>query len=70
MKSNRTQTSPPTIEDLGDGTYYYNFDVVEGVMETGETEYNYEQVRCNYPIVLEDIQAALLKENYNHTAIL
>ena len=68
MKSNRTQSSPPTIEDLGDSTYYYNFNVVEGVMETGETEYNYQQVRCNYPIVLEDIQAALLKENYNHTA--
>lgn len=70
MKSNRTQSPPPKIEDLGDGTFYYNFDVAEEIMESGETSYNYEQVRCSYPIVLEEIQAALVNENYNHTATL
>lgn len=68
MKSNRTQAPPPKIEDLGDGTFFYNFDVTEEIKENEETSYNYEQVRCNYPIVLEEIQAALIKENYNHIA--
>jgi len=70
MKSNRTQAAPPKIEDLGDGTYYYNFDVVEETKENEEISYNYQQVRCNYPIVLEEIQAALINENYNHIAVL
>jgi hypothetical protein len=68
MKSNRTQAAPPKIEDLGDGSFYYNFDVVEGETQNEEISYNYQQVRCNYPIVLEEIQAALINENYNHIA--
>jgi len=68
MKSNRTQAPPPKIEDLGDGTFYYNFDVVEEEKENEETSYNYEQVRCNLPVNLEEIQSAVIAENYNHIA--
>jgi len=70
MKSNRTQAAPPKIEDLGDGSFYYNFDVVEETKDNEKISYNYQQVRCNYPIILEEIQAALINENYNHIAVL
>ncbi len=68
MKSNRTHTFPPVVEDLGDGTFFYNFDVIESLTEEGDPEYNYQQVRCDYPVDIQKIQVCLEKENYEHQA--
>lgn len=66
MKANRTHQAPPKIEDLGDGTFYYNFNIVEGQTEEGEVSYDYDQVRCSYPIEAKKIQKCLNNENYEH----
>lgn len=65
-KANRTHQAPPTIEKLGDGSFYYNFDVVEGQTENGAPNYDYEQVRCQEPVEASKIQSCLDKENYIH----
>ncbi len=71
MKSNRTYQHPPEpIENLGDGTFYYNFNIVK----TEETDldgnmylnYEYDQVRCSYPINESKIQQKLDEEGYSH----
>lgn len=64
MKSNTTYQPPKNpIENLGDGSYYYNFNIVKTVItdEEGETydNYDYDQVRLAYPIDTEDISAAI-----------
>lgn len=71
-KANRTHQAPPVIENLGDGSFYYNFNTVESAIldeegqPTGGKEYNYHQVRCNYPVEAQKIQDCLDQENYNH----
>ena len=72
-KSNRTHTPPPVIEELGDGTFYYNFDVVETHIDTDNDpatdeglQYDYEQVRCDYPVDQVKIQERVDSEGYNH----
>lgn len=72
-KSNRTHQAPPVIENLGDGSFYYNFNVVESPIDddndpaTDEgSQYDYEQVRCKYPVDEAVIQECLDKEGYNH----
>jgi len=67
-KSNRTNSFPPVIENLGDGTFFYNFNIIEGLTKEGDAEYNYQQVRCDYPVDIIDIQKHLDKENYEHQA--
>lgn len=71
MKSNTTHNPPITpIENLGDGTFYYNFDVVHSVIQDDEgyeyDNYDYEQVRCSYPIDIDEIQEEVNKEGYDH----
>lgn len=85
MKAQRTSEPPVKINDLGDGTFYYNFDIVESEQTQDQNQnqeenstqqtapeiilqYNYDQVRCNYPIDLEKIQEALIAEGYDHIA--
>lgn len=72
MKANTTHNPPTTpIENLGDGTFYYNFNVVHSVITDDEgaqyDNYDYEQVRCKYPVIAEKIQTELDNQNYNHT---
>ena len=66
MESNTTHEAPNVIEDLGDGTFYYNFDVQTTELDDGTPSYNYKQVRCNYPIVNEEIQTKLTELKINH----
>ena len=72
MKSNRTHQPPPRVENLGEGTFYYNLNVVKykGINEEGVDDtywsYDYDQVRPIYPIHLGDIQSELNKHKMNH----
>ena len=72
MKSNRTHNAPPVIEQLGDGTFFYNFDVVETPIDSDNPatdeglQYDYEQVRCDYPVDEVKIQQRVDSEGYNH----
>lgn len=69
MKSNRTHTPPPVLEDLGNGTTYYNFDVVHSQREDDDVitqNYDYDQVTVENPVTLEKIKEELLKEGYDH----
>lgn len=70
MKANRTHTPPPTIENLGDGTYYYNFRIVETAVTPEEGEqylnYDYEQVRCHYPVDEIEVQTNVDNAGYDH----
>lgn len=65
-KSNRTHQFPPIVENLGDGSFYYNFNVVTSETEEGAPQYHYEQVRCKFPVVKEKIQECVNQENYDH----
>lgn len=67
MKSNRVRNSPPIIENLGDGTSYYNFDVVQSVRDDGGEEidnFDYDQVTVPHPITYSGIIEALTVEGY------
>lgn len=66
MKSSTTHTPPPKIEDLGDGSSFYNFDVIESVGEEGEAVFDYDQVRVANPVTFPKVKAALLAEGYEH----
>lgn len=75
MRSQRTTTAPPIIEDLGDGTFYYNFSVTSATMtdimgNSPTLIFSYEQVRCKYPVVLTDVQQAVDLEMYIHTVLI
>lgn len=65
-KANRTHQYPPKIENLGDGSFHYNFNVTESQTEEGELQFDYEQVRCKYPVRAEVIQECLSMQNYDH----
>lgn len=71
MESQRTGNAPQVIENLGDGSFHYNFNIIED-QEVDENEqvtkrFVYNQVRCNYPVNEQEIQEALTLEGYNHT---
>lgn len=66
MKSSTTHAAPPKIEDLGDGSSFYNFDVIESVGEEGEAVFDYDQVRVKNPVTLAKVQAALIAAGYEH----
>lgn len=72
-RSNRTHQSPPQIEDLGDGTFYYNFNIEESLINDDNDpatdeglQYDYDQVRCQYPVNIEVIQECVEREGYKH----
>lgn len=74
MKANRTGESnpPPQIENLGDGTFYYNFNVSKSYFrESGSSKmdvnWDYNQVRCKYPIDVEAIQEKINNQKIKHT---
>lgn len=70
--SNTTHHPPKSpIEDLGDGTFYYNFNIVKTTIEDEEggepyDSYDYRQVRCSYPVDVQEIQKEVDKLNLNH----
>lgn len=66
MRSNRTHTPPPKIENLGDGTHYYNFNVITTKNENDEDNFDYDQVRCNDPFSIEQTQAVVDASGYSH----
>lgn len=69
MKSNRTHTAPPIIENLGDGTSYYNFDIEESQRIEGEdievTNFDYNQVTVKNPVTKSKIKDRILEEGYD-----
>lgn len=73
MKANRTgkNNPPPKIEDLQDGTFYYNFNIVHSrvKIEGGRKDDNwdYDQVRLEHPVDVEKIQQEVDAQGYEHT---
>ena len=72
-KANRTHQAPPVIEKLGDGSFYYNFNVVSSPIDDDNDsstdegqQYDYDQVRCDYPVEKAKIQECLNQEEYDH----
>jgi len=72
-KANRTHQVPPITEQLGDGTFFYNFDAVETPIDNDNDpatdegfQYDYEQVRCDYPVGEAKIQECVDREGYEH----
>lgn len=57
-KSYRGADAPKTIENLGTGSFYLNFNVIKKVEKDINTKkeivtHEYNQVRCDYPISKE-----------------
>lgn len=70
MKSNRTHTPPPELEDLGNGTTYYNFDVIQSQREDDDEgvitqNYDYDQVTVENPVTKQKIKDAIVTEGYD-----
>ncbi len=71
-KSNRTHMPPPRVENLGEGTFFYNFDVVKYRPKDEEGNdmpywaWDYEQVRVQYPVTIGDIQKELNSKGHPH----
>lgn len=68
MKSNRTHTPPPVLEDLGNDTTYYNFDVIHSERdEDGQViqNYDYDQVTVFNPPTKRKIKDAIVAEDYD-----
>ena len=73
MKANRTgkYNEPPQIEDLKDGTFYYNFNVEKDYIKTDnsprmDVDWSYNQVRLSYPLNIDKIQAEVTRQGYEH----
>lgn len=71
IRTNRTNTEPPQIEELGDGSYYYNFNIDHTVLATDSgsvDNYDYDQVRLELPVNKKKIQAAVKSAGFKkHT---
>ncbi len=73
MKANRTgkNNPPPQIENLKDGTFYYNFNAVHTQVRTEgggkDDNWDYDQVRLPYPVDQSEIQQKVNQEGYEHT---
>lgn len=67
MKKNkafRGADKVPVIEDLGTGSFYFNFNIIENKLIDDETkkesiQHEYNQVRCEYPT--ERTKEAIIK---------
>lgn len=60
---------PETIENLGDGTFHYNFDVVRDEKEKeneNSESWSYNQVRLPYPIDVQAIQDEININGFKH----
>lgn len=73
MKANRTGegNNPPTIEDLKDGTFYYNFGIKKTFLKSESSndvypEWHYSQVRLAYPVDKESIQNEVDRNGFKH----
>lgn len=72
MKTNG-DFDPPQIQDLGDRTYFYNFNVEKRTVGEGNESYDtydYDQVRLPYPVDAEAIQAEVDAQGFDHIVIL
>lgn len=62
-KAFRGADNVPFIEDLGTGSFYFNFNVVREVITNKEGEeevkHSYNQVRCDYPEDLGDLKETI-----------
>lgn len=72
MKTNSINNTPEVIENLGDDTYYYNFNVDHSIRRVEESNkkydnYDYDQVRLDYPVDKEKIQVEVDKAGFDHT---
>ena len=63
MNSN-SDSRPSTILDLGDGTYQFNYNIVEKI-EEGRTSYDSDVVILSHPVSRDNIIDALIRERYS-----
>lgn len=66
MHSNTTHHPPHILQDLGDGTFYYNFNLIHTKLEDDVDNYDYMQVRCNFPVNQKAIQNKVSETGSNH----
>lgn len=68
-KTTNADHKPDIIENLGDGTYHYNFDIARGdnVEDSGTESWNYNQVRLPYPVDVQAIQDEININKFKHT---
>ena len=69
MKANSVFTKPQVLENRGDGTYFYNYNITEGVKQTEDSQeivsFDYDQVIiCGEP-TYSKIVSSIIRENYS-----
>ena len=64
MKSNQIISPPSKLHDLGDGTSYFNYNIVESEIQ-GVLNYDYEQVIVKHPLSYDKVLVALIREKYS-----
>jgi hypothetical protein len=63
MKS-QSNEFPLKIQDLGDGTSHFNYNVIETFTEENGTVYKYDQVVIKNPVTYSKKIIALVREKY------
>ena len=63
MKS-QSNEFPIKIQDLGNGTSHFNYNVIEDVSEEQRTFYKYDQVIIKNPVTYSKKIVALIREKY------
>lgn len=64
MKSQSSEI-PLRIQDLGDETSHFNYNVIEGVSEEKGVVFTYDQVIVKNPVTREKKISALVREKYS-----
>ena len=69
MKANSVFTRPQTLENRGDGTYFYNYNVIESTKQMEDSpevlSYDYDQVIIYGNPTYSKIVSSIIRDNYS-----
>ena len=69
MKSNTVFNKPSTFENRGDGTYFYNYNIIESTKQETEDSpeiksFDYDQIIINGEPTYSKIVSGIVRSNY------
>ena len=70
MKSNSVFNKPSTFENRGDGTYFYNYNIIESTKQETEgsqliQSFDYDQIIINGEPTYSKIVSGIVRSNYS-----
>ena len=69
MKANAVLTKPQILENRGDGTYFYNYNIVEGIKRSEDSteviSFDYDQVIIHGNPTYSKIVSSIVRDTYS-----